>query len=34
MPTRKIPAAVSPVVELTDVQNHVSPHTIDIDRWG
>ena len=34
MPTHKIPAAVIPVSELSDVQNHVSPHTIDIDKVG
>ena len=34
MPTPKTPAAVLPVAELSDVQNHVSPHTIDIDKVG
>ena len=34
MSTRKIPAAAIPVSELSDVQNHVSPRTIDIDKVG
>ncbi len=34
MPTRKTNPAVVAVPDLSDVQNHVSPHTIDIDKVG
>ena len=34
MSTHKIPTVILPVTEIADVQNHVSPHTIDIDKVG
>ena len=34
MPTHKIPTFILPAAEIADVQNHVSPHTIDIDKVG
>ena len=34
MSTHKAPAVIIPVAEIADVQNHVSPHTIDIDKVG
>ena len=30
----KVPTVILPVAEIADVQNHVSPHTIDIDKVG
>jgi len=34
MPTDKSPTPMLTVTELTDVQNHLSPRTIDIDKVG
>ncbi len=34
MPTDKSPTPILTVTELTDVQNHLSPRTIDIDKVG
>ena len=34
MSTHKAPTVTLPVAEIADVQNHVSPHTIDIDKVG
>ena len=34
MSTRKVPTVILPLTEIADVQNHVSPHTIDIDKVG
>jgi GTP cyclohydrolase I len=34
MSSSKTPAAVLPAVDIADVQNHVSTHTIDIDKVG
>jgi len=34
MSTSKAPKIVVPLAEIADVQNHVSPHTIDIDKVG
>ncbi|MDP3183345.1 MAG: GTP cyclohydrolase FolE2 [Desulfobaccales bacterium] len=34
MPARKFPIATLPPAEIADVQNHVSPRTIDIDKVG
>ncbi|MGC2433521.1 MAG: GTP cyclohydrolase, FolE2/MptA family, partial [Desulfobaccales bacterium] len=34
MPTEKSPTPIISAADLTDVQNHISPHTIDIDKVG
>src|SRR4030067_974084 len=34
MSTHKAPKVILPAAEIADVQNHVSPHTIDTDKVG